>query len=170
MSRTLSQLASMMPPPQARRISGSFIHPSAWKVNSAKSAYSVVHIMAPQSPKARSSTQPHLIIDSYMLWCWIDIQYHEHFTDTVALDRITHVSCEALHPPVSGVSTPRPRPCRRLRAFPCWVSSASTYPGSWLCRRAEQVLNWSQLGTMREQEDRARISEMCQRILSEVAT
>jgi hypothetical protein len=35
MSRTLSQLVSTMPPPQARRISGSFIHQSAWKGYSA---------------------------------------------------------------------------------------------------------------------------------------
>jgi hypothetical protein len=31
------------------------IHRSAWQGNSRKSAYSIVHIMPPQSPKARSS-------------------------------------------------------------------------------------------------------------------
>jgi hypothetical protein len=34
-----------------------------------------------------------------MLWCWIDIQDHERFTAMVALKRITHLSCEALHSP-----------------------------------------------------------------------
>ena len=77
-------------------------------------------------------------IHSYMLWCWIDIRDRECFTATVASDQITHISCEALHPPVSGVATPRPRPCHRLRAFPCWVSSASTYLGSLLWRRAPE--------------------------------
>ena len=37
--------------------------------------------------------------DSYILWCWIDLPDRECFTATVALNRITHVSCEALHPP-----------------------------------------------------------------------
>jgi hypothetical protein len=46
-----------------------------------------------------------------------DIKDRECFTTTVALDRITHVSCEDLHPPVSGVATSKPRPCHRLRAF-----------------------------------------------------
>src|SRR5215207_1092690 len=129
---------NMMPPSGLRHISQRFIHPNAWKVNSRKSAYSIVHIMPPQSPKTRPLMQPHLMIDSYMLWCWIDTRYRECFTATVALDRITHVSCVALHPPVSGVATPRPRPCRRLRAVPCWVSSASTYLGSLLWRRAQE--------------------------------
>ncbi len=30
-------------------------------------------------------------------------------------------------------SSSRPRPCPRRRAFPCWVSSASSGQGSWLC-------------------------------------
>jgi hypothetical protein len=75
------------------------IHLSAWEGNSRKSAYGVVHITPPRSPKARSSTEPHLMIDSYILWCWIVLPDRECFTATVALNRITHVSCEALHPP-----------------------------------------------------------------------
>src|SRR3712207_4370279 len=78
------------------------------------------------------------MIDSYILWCWIDIRDRECFTATVALDRTTHVSCVALHSPVSGVATPRPHPCRRQRAVPCWVPSASTYLGSSLWRRAPE--------------------------------
>ena len=89
------------------------IHSSSRNMDSWKSAYSVVHITQPQSPKARSSTQPHLVIDSYILWCWIDIRDRECFTATVALDRITDVSCGALHPLVSDVATLGPRPCRR---------------------------------------------------------
>jgi hypothetical protein len=66
------------PPPSVLAL----IHPSAWKVDSRISAYSVVHITPPQSPKARSSTQPHLMIDSYILWCWIDIRDRECFSAT----------------------------------------------------------------------------------------
>jgi hypothetical protein len=50
-----------------------------------------------QSPKARSSTQPHSMIDSYILWCWTDIRDRECFTTTAALVRITHVCYAALH-------------------------------------------------------------------------
>jgi len=32
-------------------------------------------------------------------------------------------------------SIPNPRPCHRRRAFPCWVSSASSGQGSWWCWR-----------------------------------
>src|SRR5215211_2517435 len=62
------------------------IHLSAWKGNSRKSAYSVVHMTPPQSPKARSSRQPHSMIVSYILWCWIDIRDRECFTAAVDLD------------------------------------------------------------------------------------
>ena len=39
------------------------------------------------------------MIHSYILWCWIAMQDRECSAATVVLDRITHVSCEALHPP-----------------------------------------------------------------------
>src|ERR687894_2357178 len=83
------------------------------KTNSRKSAYSVVHRTPPQSPKPRSLTHPHSVTDSYMLWCWIDIHDRECSTATLELDRTTHVSCVALHAPVSGVARPTPRPCHR---------------------------------------------------------
>ena len=35
--------------------------------------------------------------------------------------------------------SPRPRPCRRQRAFPCWVSSGSSGRGSWLCWSSARV-------------------------------
>jgi len=71
------------------------IHLSAGKEYSRKSAYSVVHMTLPQSPKTRSSTQPHLMIGSYILWCWIDIRDRECFTAAKDLDRTTHGSCVA---------------------------------------------------------------------------
>jgi hypothetical protein len=82
-----------------------------------------VHITPPQSPKARSSTQPHSMIDSYILLSWIDIRDRECFTATAALDRTTHVSCVALHSPVSTVASPTPRPSLRRHVYPCSVSS-----------------------------------------------
>src|ERR671916_743864 len=83
------------------------------KTNSRKSAYSIVHRAPPQSPKARSLAHPHSVTDSYMLWCWIGIRDRECSTATLELDRTTHVSCVALHTPVSVVARPTPRPCHR---------------------------------------------------------
>jgi hypothetical protein len=97
---------------------------SLWKVNSRKSAHSIVLRTPPQNRKARSLAHPHSIPDPYMLWCWIDIPDRECSTAAVALDRTTHGSCVALHSPVSGVAIPGPCPYPRRRAFPCWVSSA----------------------------------------------
>jgi hypothetical protein len=95
-------------------------------VNSRNSAYCIVHRQQPQNRKARSFTHPHSITDPYMLWCWIDIRDRECSAAAVDLDRTTHGSCVALHSPLSGVAIPGPRPCRRRRAFPWWVSSASS--------------------------------------------
>jgi hypothetical protein len=81
--------------------------------NSRKSAYSIVHITPPQSRKARSLTHPRPVRNPYTLWCWIDIRDRECSTATVDLDRTTHVSCVALHTPVSGVASPTPRLARR---------------------------------------------------------
>src|SRR5919112_1479141 len=85
--------------------------------------------MPPHSPKARSLVQPHSMTDSYMVWCRIDIRYRECSTETVDLNRTTHVFCVVLHSPVSGVAILMPRRGRRQRAFPCSVSSASSCRG-----------------------------------------
>jgi hypothetical protein len=89
------------------------IHPTSWKGNSRKSAYSIVRRTPPQNRRARSLAHPHSMTDPYMLWCWIDIRNRECSPAAVELDRTTHVSCVALHSPVSGVATPRHRPSRR---------------------------------------------------------
>src|SRR5215211_7701412 len=59
-------------------------------------------------------------------------------TATVEWDRTTHVSCVALHSPLSGATSPTPRPSRRRRAFPCLVSSARSGQESLLCWRAPE--------------------------------
>src|SRR5215212_7751924 len=43
------------------------IHPSAWKRNSPKSAYSIVLRTSPQNRNARSLAHPHSMTDPYML-------------------------------------------------------------------------------------------------------
>jgi hypothetical protein len=108
------------------------VHATAGKGNSRNSAYCIVHRTPPQNRKARSLAHPNSITDPYMLWCWIDILDRECSTAAVDLDRTTHGSCVALHSPLSGVAIPGPRPCLRRRAFPCWVSSASSGQGSCL--------------------------------------
>jgi hypothetical protein len=94
-------------------------------------AYNVVSKLQ----RARSSAHPRLVWDFYNLWRCIDIRARECSTAEVDLDRTTHVSCVALHSPVSGVANPGPCPYPRRRAFPYWVSSASSDRESWLCWR-----------------------------------
>jgi hypothetical protein len=75
------------------------------KVNSRKSAYSIVRRTPPQNRKARSLAHPLSMTDSYRLWSWIDIRDREYSPAAVELDQTTHVSCVALHSPASGVAT-----------------------------------------------------------------
>jgi hypothetical protein len=89
------------------------IHPSALKTNSRKSSYTIVHRTPPQNRKARSPAHPHSVTDFSVLWYWIDIRDHDGSPATVDLDRTMHVSCVALHTPVSGVASPTPCTCHR---------------------------------------------------------
>src|SRR5215217_854536 len=63
---------------------------------------------------------------------------------------------------------PWPRPYRRRRVFPCWVSSASSGKQSWLCWRAEAGIGLASAGYHKNQEDRAVCLRSCQRTLGEV--
>jgi hypothetical protein len=113
------------------------IHRSAENWNSRNSVFRILHITSSQGHKARSSAHPRLVWDFYNLWRCIDIRARECSTAAVDLDRTTHVSCVVLHSPVSGVANPGPCLYPRRRAFPYWVSSASSDRESSLCWRVQ---------------------------------
>src|SRR5919112_65591 len=91
-----------------------YLPESAWKVNSRKSAYSIVHGTPPQNRKGRSLAHQHSMRGSRILLCWIDIRDHECHTGTVVSDRITHVFCLA---PSLSAKRRRASPTHRVHAL-----------------------------------------------------